>query len=73
MLSKKPSVSDKENLKNSVVQEKNIHEDSRFLTLLNLVLDDKIKKLNEEIESIDVKDIDNRLSKLQDLIKFAKS
>ena len=32
-----------------------------------------IEQINKEIEGMDVKDIDNRLSKLQDLLKFAKS
>lgn len=36
-------------------------------------IDEKIKQLNKEIDSIKVSDIDDRLSKIQDLIKFAKS
>jgi len=33
----------------------------------------KLKKLNKELDAIKVSDIDDRLSKLQNLIKAAKS
>lgn len=38
-----------------------------------IIIDQRLKQINKEIEAIKVTDIDDRLAKLQNLIKFAKS